>query len=262
MNGTPVFLLRACGAGLAFGMLAAALPGMAQETPRPAHGLTELSDAELGAMRGRYTVGVDQVAWFGVTMVSRWVTQAGQLQARVHMGVDVRDPRQPQVTFQPHVSITAADAPLPPASSGQRTVDAAGLANVNGMVQSVQVAGDGNVAANQADVRVRRLAAGEAPPAGGVQALSAQQSVDGMQATATLDGQAARVLLQIDGQGAVQQWIGTSGMGQSIQLAADGQAASNWMELDVARQPLPGRSIVGQNVAQAIALSRGLPAGY
>lgn len=248
----------------------AALPAWAQQPPdqgpqSPGSGLSELSDEELGDMRGRYTVDQNTVAWFGVTMVSTWQNQAGQtMQSRVTLGIDVSQPDKPKVTFQPHVSITAAGAPPPP-PSGERSIDHAGLANVNGMVQSVQVAGDGNRASNVASITVREQ--GERPgsptgPSAGTMELSAAAQAQGMSAVASLQDNAARVLLQIDGQGAVEQWIGSSGMGQSIRLAADGHQASNWMELDLVRSPSSARASLGQNVAQAIALSRGIGIRY
>ncbi|MCR6686109.1 hypothetical protein [Pseudoxanthomonas sp.] len=231
----------------------------------PGQGLTELSDEELGGMRGRYTVGGDQVAWFGVTMVSSWQLENGQrLEGRLTLAVDAAAPDRPKLSFQPHVSITATDAPLP--TDGSRAIDASGLANVDGLVQSVQVAGDGNRAHNLARVSLRNAAAGTAPEdpaATGDAPLAASASLAGMSASAALQDQNARVLLQIDGHGAVEQWIGRSGMGQTIQLASDGQAASNWMEVDIVRQPLAGgRAQLGQNVAQAIALGRGIALGY
>ena len=61
------------------------------------------------------------------------------------------------------------------------------------------------------------------------------------------------------------QWIGSSGMGQSIRLAADGHQASNWLELDMVRSNpsiADSRNLLGQNVAQAIALSRGIGFHY
>ena len=92
----------------------------------------------------------------------------------------------------------------------------------------------------------------------------ATANVAGMNAVAQLEGNAARVLLQINGQGAVEQWINRSGMGQTIMLASDGQTASNWMELDIVRNSntSQARAGVAQNVAQAIALSRGIAVGY
>lgn len=255
---------------IAMGLVAApaALPAWAQSPPdgmsqSPGSGLSELSDEEMGDMRGRYTVGHDTVAWFGVTMVSTWQTQAGQsMQGRLTMGIDLSQPDRPKVTFQPHVSITAADAP-PPVPAGERTIDSAGLANVSGLVQSVQIAGDRNQASNVARVSVRERAQVPAPSTGSGPVASA--NANGLSAAASLHDNTARVLLQIDGQGAVEQWIGSGGMGQSIRLAADGQQASNWLELDLVRNGpsvSSARMSLGQNVAQAIALSRGIAIGY
>lgn len=255
----------------------AALPALAQQAPAdgaqasPATGLTELTDEEMGDMRGRYTVDDNKIAWFGVTMVSTWQTDAGQqLQSRMTIGIDVTQPDMPKVVFQPHVSITGVDEPMPAAAtaavSGKREIDNAGLANVNGMVQGVQIAGDGNRASNIASISVHGPASAEGGTAVAVEAtapMAAMASAPGMNAIASLENNAARVLLQIDGRGAVEQWISSSGMGQTIQLAADGHQASNWMELDVVRQSSSGsRGQVGQNVAQAIALSRGIAIRY
>ena len=96
-----------------------ALPALAQQSAdgvraAPVSGLTELSDEEMGDMRGRYTVSNNTVAWFGVTMVSTWQTQAGQqLTSTMTVTMDRRQGDKPVVTFQPHVSITAVDAPAP-----------------------------------------------------------------------------------------------------------------------------------------------------
>ena len=265
-----------------------ALPALAQQSAdgvraAPVSGLTELSDEEMGDMRGRYTVSNNTVAWFGVTMVSTWQNQAGQqLTSSMKVTMDARTPDKPVVSFQPHVSITTVDV-APPSPDGQREIDNAGLANVTGITQSIQVAGDDNAAHNVAKVTVRdQVPTGEgAAPAGAepaasadvvpaiavpdpvaLQATIATASAAGMNAVAQLDGNAARVLLQIDGQGAVEQWINRSGMGQTIMLSSDGQTASNWMELDIVRNTSQARAGVAQNVAQAIALSRGIAVGY
>ena len=267
----------------------AALPAFAQAqalpspATTPATGLTELTDEEMGDMRGRYTVSNNTVAWFGVTMVSTWQNQAGQqLTSSMKVTMDARTPDKPVVSFQPHVSITTVDV-APPSPDGQREIDNAGLANVTGVTQSIQVAGDDTAAHNVAKVTVRdQVPNGEgAAPAGAepaasadvvpaiavpdpvaLQATIATASAAGMNAVAQLDGNAARVLLQIDGQGAVEQWINRSGMGQTIMLSSDGQTASNWMELDIVRNTSQARAGVAQNVAQAIALSRGIAVGY
>ena len=40
--------------------------------------LQEITDAELAAMRGRYTLAGNAVAWFGVSLISQWHSADGQ----------------------------------------------------------------------------------------------------------------------------------------------------------------------------------------
>ncbi|UWX04004.1 hypothetical protein H1235_00040 [Pseudoxanthomonas sp. NC8] len=258
-----------------------ALPAWAQQADSAnapagtpvAKGLTELTDEEMGDMRGRYTVSNNTVALVrrhdGVDLSRNKAGQ--QLTSAMKVTMDTRQGDKPVVTFLPHVSITAVDAPVP-VPGGQREIDNSGLTNVTGVTQSVQVAGDGNVAHNAASITVRDEAPSSAAASGASPAALAEPtapaltvataSAAGMNAVAQLENNTARVLLQIDGQGAVEQWISGSGMGQTIQLAADGQQASNRMELEVVRSTSQGRTVLGQNVAQAIALSRGIAIGY
>ena len=66
--------------------LPVAAPASASDTEAPQRSaLYEIPDSELGAMRGRYIVGDNRVAWFGVTMVSDWATASGQHQMRTHL---------------------------------------------------------------------------------------------------------------------------------------------------------------------------------
>lgn len=208
-------------------------------------------------MRGRYTVGGNSVAWFGVTMVSQW--QAGNgtaLQGALTLGMDFRGGGTPRLSFQPSVHVTAADAPLP--DTRGRSIDSSGLANASGLVQSVQVAGDGNAARNVTTLTVRD---GAVPSlsADGAHGASAQQA--GASASAVLDGNQLRLQLQVDGQGLVQQWIRNGSVGQGIALTGDGQVASNQLRLELVRDTAGGNLPLGQNVAQAIAMNRGMGPG-
>ena len=57
----------------------------------PGHGLKEIPDPELSLMRGRYAVGGNTVAWFGVTMISQWQAGNGSmLQGALTLGMDFR----------------------------------------------------------------------------------------------------------------------------------------------------------------------------
>lgn len=263
-------------------------PAWASDAPA-ASGLQEIPDAELATMRGRYTIGDNAVAWFGVQMISTWQNTAGQvLQSSLAMNMDfTHGAAAPQVSFRPSVSITRPDAPLPPTpptTGPSRSVDGSGLTNVRGVTQSVQVAGDSNLANNVTQLTVQdggspptgnggttdtRVASNIAPPAtgsngntsgpnAGASTAVAAAYGDGTSAVASVDGHGADVQLTIDGQGMVQQWIRNGSIGQSVQLTADNQWVSNRMEINLIRQTIAGNTQLAQNVAQAISLARGI----
>ncbi|SBV36185.1 conserved exported hypothetical protein [uncultured Stenotrophomonas sp.] len=235
--------------------LAFALPAHAADPAPPGKGLHEIPDPELGLMRGRYTVGGNAVAWFGVTMISVWQAANGQrLQGGLTLGMDFSKGKVPTVSFTPSVSITAADAPLP--GTGTRSIDGSGLGNVSGLVQSVQVAGDGNAASNVLHLNVRND--GIVPAQHGSVGGDARLQVGDASAVAGFDGNAAQLELRVDGQGAVRQWLRNGSVGQSIQLMADGQQAGNRLQVDLVRQSLVDNQTLAQNVAQAISLNRGM----
>lgn len=234
--------------------LPVAAPASASDTEAPQRSaLYEIPDSELGAMRGRYIVGDNRVAWFGVTMVSTWMTAAGQqLQGAMTLGFDLRGAR-PEVSFAPSVTITE-QAPGLADVAGAGVVDAGGLANVGGLVQSVQVAGDGNTARNGLTLRLRD---GDTPAAAAIAgATVAETSLGGAQARAAFEDGGARILLQVAGQGAAEQWIDARAVGQSIRLTGDGHAVGNQLQLDLVRQSAPASQTIHQNLVQAIGMTR------
>lgn len=263
MNNTRFYLLSAMALALSHWGTAA----MASAAPSSS-GLDEIPDEELATMRGRYTINDTTVAWFGVKMISTWKTPSEQLlQSILTLNMDFTQ-STPKITFQPSVTITSANAPLPlPAvNTISRSVTGAGLANVNGVVQSTQVAGDGNLASNVTSLTVHdggsapstNTTSSVASPVDSNAATSGIASVisSGASAVASFDGQNASVLLTIDGQGAVSQWIHNGSLGQSVQLTADNQVVSNSMEIELIRQATSINTQLSQNVAQAINLAR------
>lgn len=125
-----------------------------------APGIHEVADDELADMRGRYIVGDNTVVWFGVEMISTWQTSNGQtLQSALKLGLDFsKNPNQPQVTFVPTVTITTISNALPTSttpSNVSRSVQSGGLANVGGLIQSVQIAGDHNAASNVTSLNIQ-----------------------------------------------------------------------------------------------------------
>ncbi|MBE1160404.1 hypothetical protein [Dyella acidiphila] len=124
-------------------------------------GIHDVTDQELAGMRGRFTVGDNTVVWFGVQMVSTFQTNTGQVvQGTMNLGLNFsKNPNNPQVSFVPTVTITTPNAPLPTAASVQstisRSVQSGGIANVGGLVQSVQIAGDNNATANVTQMNIQ-----------------------------------------------------------------------------------------------------------
>jgi hypothetical protein len=285
----PNPLLLALGAAMlqpAFN--ACAQQGAEQAPAATGSGISEMSDDELAGMRGRYTVGDNSVAWFGVSMISTWQTATGQvLESTMKVAMDFsHGGNVPKVTFTPTVNITPADAPMPQSATTQvaaaapnvapvpstpvatqteaepqRSVDASGLQNVAGLVQSVQVAGDGNAATNNTQLTVRDGSAPPTPAATVINTATSTVTDGAATATANYGNGAAGVLLLIAGQGEVQQWIRNGSVGQSIQLTGDAQQVSNRLQLDLVRQTMSNNLPLNQNVAQAITLARGISPG-
>jgi len=242
-----------------------AAPLSAAPANPPGAGLHDISDPELNTLRGRYTIGSGNVAWFGVRMISTWQTAQGQLlQGSLAISMDFGGHgNQPRVSFQPSVSITRADAalPMPTVDGPGRHIDGSGLANVGGVLQSVQVAGDGNLADNVIHLDVRD---GTVPASGSGDQVDGHVDarLDGARAAAGVDDHGASVALDVAGQGNVRQWIRDGSIGQSMQLASDNQVAGNLMEVELVRQSLTSNAQLtrnlSQNVAQAIVLARGI----
>ena len=221
----------------------------------PARGLTELPDSELGLMRGRYIVGDNKVLWFGVTMITTWQTSAGQaVQGTLNIGMDFRN-GMPVISFTPNVIMSGADSAVAPAQ-GERSIDSAGLNNASGLVQSVQVAGDGNGASNVTSLLVRN---GDAPSASSDTSTNSMEAKSGdATASARVDASGARLAVGVSGQGMAEQWIRAGSAGQSIRITGDGQHVSNRLQLELIRQAAPTNALVMSSVARAIALNHGI----
>jgi hypothetical protein len=226
-----------------------------------ATGIAEIPDPELELMRGRYTIAGHTVAWFGVTMLSQWQTASGQkVDGGLQVGFDFNQGATPQMTFTPTVSIGTDTGDGLPTGNTQRSIASAGVGNVSGLVQSIQLAGDGNAVSNRTLLVLRD---GKAPAiAGSEVAGGVEQASNGpASARVSIDGQRAAVLLTIAGQGAVAQWIGAGQIGQSIALTSDGARVSNQLQLDLVRGAVAANLPLAQTVAQAIGTTQGLGSG-
>ena len=254
----------------------AGVSGHAWATPpdNPASsGIMEIGDAELAQMRGRWTPPgtPGAVAYFGVTMSSTWNASGGQqLASSMSLGMNFDSSGNVQVTFLPTLTIVQATSPgnggAPVASAGNHTVDSSGLYNASGLVQGVQVAGDGNIADNVTSLTLA-TSGDRVEPAGGGIAYDGQPQTfsahDGdASASTSISSQGMQVSLTIAGQGQVQQWINSSSLGQVIALGSDGQSVHNRLQIQLVQRPLATSVNLSRDLAQSMNLVRGIGMAY
>ena len=242
-------------------------------------GAEVVADRELATMRGRFTEG-NRVIRFGIRMVSQMRSAAGQrLEAHADLNVDLSGGR-PAVAFRPHVSIerpTRDRVPGDHDDSGgtgsnvahggsgadeSTTVDVGDGGETSGgddsggrgVVQQVQVAGDGNAAVN--DVRidvVEQAAARKGPPAQGTPADGADRTraiargPDGTRVSVKATRKGLALELDMPGRGSVSQQVQAgSGLRQLIDLRSDGNSAASAARLRVElRDALAGSGDAG-----------------
>ena len=191
----------------------------------------ELTDAELAQLRGRYTLP-DRIISFGVTMSSTWQNSAGQvIGAAVNLEVT-------RGHLQPTLSIT----PIDQAGNGQlysgakgQVIGGAGLGSVQGLSQSVRVAGDFNRGLNDLAIEF-----GAATP-NSQQAAHVDwangQSFGNAVGTVTLSARDGGLRLAVqahDNQGFALQQIGGKGITQQAHIAGTLNEVLNRTALRVA----------------------------
>lgn len=229
-----------------------------------APGIHEVADDELAGMRGRYIIGDNSVLWFGVEMVSTWQTSNSRtLQSALTLGMDFsKNPSRPQITFVPTVTITTTSDALPAstASNISRSVQSAGLANVGGMTQSVQIAGDNNVASNVARLSIQNggsVVTSTSPGSAITNGASLSTSAGDASASSTYSNDGAQVTLSVNGQGSASQWIRPGSLGQSIVLTADNQVVTNQMIVSVVTQSSATTAQLAHTLAQSLDMTHG-----
>ena len=220
-------------------------------------GLEEIPDSELGAMRGRYTIGGQSIAWFGVTLQSTWQTASGQqLAGGLQIAMDLRDGNRPVLRFVPTMSIAGSEGETAVVGATGRHIDDAGLGNAGGLVQSIQLAGDGNAVSNRAMLVLRNAGPEDNPDIPDGQARPVMDGTARVQVGQ--QGQRTGVWLELPGQGRVGQWIAPGQMTQRVALTSDGSQVSNLLQMEVVRHPGKVEVPLALNVAQALGMTRGL----
>lgn len=225
--------------------------------------LSEVSDTDLNHMRGKFASD-HQVVYFGVEMVSQWQTPTGNLvTAGANLNIDFRgDSGTPSVQYAPTVTIVQqGQASVAPSDNTNIVSGGAGLSNVSGVSQSIQVAGQSNSIRNGIDMRVESASASQSGLVsdvlqGQAGAVSANGS-DGTVATVTLANNSIGVQVTVPGQGQVMQQIRNQGMFQSARIGGDLNQIHNAITMHIGINTGSGSSVgSAYNALQGL---RGLP---
>jgi len=224
----------------------------------------EVSDDILGDTRGKFVSG-GRVVRFGIEMASKWESRGKALEAAANLHVDMsRSTSRPDVTFTPRFTVADADS-VPTPASATRTVDAGnGISNVSGVAQSIQVAGDGVSAANDAAVQIE-IGPGTGSGSSGLPApaaaTQAQTTPSGAALSASVDANGLGVSITVPGAGEIKQQIrssaaGGGGLAQTISIAGDAVRVHNATVLRIEMARPDGLS--AGNVRAALSNLRGV----
>lgn len=221
----------------------------------------ELSDTELGNMRGRF-VSNGTILYFSFSMSSDWRTSAGEaLHAQANLNADVSS-SQPKVSFQPTVTVVSAEDSQPTQQSGNTgtTIRNNAEGNGTGLSQIIQVGGDGNRASNRFEMEVSTRGAGNSSSSTG-NGQTTLTTASGAQLSVQNKPGLLGISIDMADQGRItQQIIANRGLQQSVQLNSNLQQVNNVTRLHVQIQQQTGANM-GQ-IQQTLSSIRDMQRGF
>lgn len=233
------------------GVLALSLPVNAASLFQP----SEISDAELAQLRGRYVLP-DRVIHFGVTMSTFWQNSAGQaIGATVQLQVGAN--AQPSLYVSYTDQSGSGSAVMP--GTGQ-VIGGNGLTQVQGISQSVRSAGDYNDALNDLSISISSSENALPAPTGQPWNSTTGFTNDaGSVQISTLAG-GLQMTLNAAGQGIAQQQIGGGNVLQQASISSNLNSVRNLAALNVALRERPLNMDLANCTWEQLRALR--PAGY
>lgn len=211
----------------------------------------EVSDRDLAEIRGKFVMP-DRIVHFGVTMTTLWTAGNGQ-QLGATVSLNMQQNLQPVLSVQ---FIDQAGQGALPAAQGQ-VIGGNQLNSVQGIAQSVRIAGSSNAGLNDLDLSISQQASAANNP--GLPLNSAPQTVSNDLGSITVSAdQGLRIALN-GAQGSSWQSLGNGGLNQGIAIAGQLNHVENLTRLNVALQN-NSLSPASQQAWQAMQTLR--PVGY
>lgn len=213
-------------------------------------GVQPLAARVLTHLRGRFETS-NEIAYFGLEMLSHWVDGAGQgVTVGTNIGMSLNGSHPLSINSYSQNSGSGA---FETTNTQHRTISGDPIDAVSGVGQSIQVAGDDNVVQNTSVVSV--TSGGGAPTfTNGTGNLT--DNADGATGQVTIINNTVVVGINVPGQGFVQQTLGAQGLAQSAQVLSDANNVLNQMSLSVGLSAVKG--ISGVQLNQILASLHGL----
>jgi hypothetical protein len=166
-----------------------------------------------------------QVTYFGIEMVSSWSTATGSATVGATLGIDASTH-----TFTiSNWSSSQGDALARLSTDGNANSSQVPSQNVNGVLQSIQVAGNGNTAVNNATLTVSSQGNGVT--------FEPTTTTCSSVCTTSVGLNSVDIAIQT-GAGIATQQVGVNGISQTVRIAGDDNSIVNAMQLN-AKEQLP-----------------------
>ncbi len=229
MNASKIRKAVTLGSGIFLGSWA--ISALAVTMPPPIHG-TPVSNIILSRMIGRGVIG-GRIVYFGIEMRTNWTSPAQNTPMQGNLNIVFNTTGK---MFQPTITYSAlnSDAPYQQAPSGTET-SGAGLRNIQGIRQGIQISGNTNSIQNDMTLNVVNGAPSSSIPAG-TTLLGGGVTHNG-DITMTVSPNHLSMLLS-NGANRIQQGIGSNGLFQSAQVQTDGNHIQNTLGMTLGVSPM------------------------
>ncbi len=219
-----------------------------------------VTEAQMADVAGKFTVAGDVVG-MQLNMVSTWQADNGQkLEGTATLALGLPNNGRPGYSStQASASGTnGSDIAGTPNASGN-VKGSAGLSNINGASQVVQVAGDGNGASNLTAIEV--TSKNLSMPTGSGLSSATYKATNGSEAQVDIVNNSISVQLKMpNNTGIAQQNVNLANNGnihQNIQIASSNQHVINRLQLQIQVKPMTNLGLAQQGLYQALGTLRG-----
>ncbi len=188
-------------------------------------------DSVLAKLVGKGVIG-GRIVYFGVQMQTNWTAPGdnGTLQGNLNIALNSGNN-----VFVPTITYSVQHDRLPSTNGNTgATFDGAGLANIKGVSQGIQIAGQGNGVQNGMSLNVVK----GTPSSSGAGSTPTLTPGTTQQGDITMTVQPGQLSMLIsNGANTVQQGIGANGAYQLAQIASNGNVISNEMHMTLGMEP-------------------------